>query len=260
MEAIILAGGLGTRLRSVVADVPKCMAPINNIPFISFIVKYLQNEGVQKFIFSLGYKNEVVINFLNDKFKNLDKEYIIETEPLGTGGAIKKACEACSEEDVLIINADTIFNIPLATLLYFHKLNNATCTLALKKLQDFDRYGVVECSSKHLIYNFKEKAFCEYGSINGGVYALNVEEFISKNLSEKFSFEKDFLEKFVSENNFYGLNFDNYFIDIGIPEDYKRFENDYSLILSKNYKSTNNSINGSDGLELLFEGITALFD
>jgi D-glycero-alpha-D-manno-heptose 1-phosphate guanylyltransferase len=258
MEAIILAGGLGTRLRSVVTDVPKCMAPINNIPFISFIVKYLQNEGVTKFIFSLGYKSEIVINFLNDKFKDLDKEYIIETEPLGTGGAIKKACKATTEQDVLVINADTIFNVSLATLLAFHIQKKGSCTIALKKLNNFDRYGVVEYASDYSIHNFKEKQFCESGSINGGVYAINVAAFTSKNLPEKFSFEKDYLENFVSESNFYGIEFSNYFIDIGIPEDYKRFEKDYGFILSKNYDSNVNS--ELNGLELLFEGIATLFD
>ncbi len=260
MEAIILAGGLGTRLRSVVADVPKCMAPINNIPFISFIVKYLQNEGVKKFIFSLGYKSEIVIDFLNDKFKDLEKEYIIETEPLGTGGAIKKACEATNNEDVLVINADTIFNVSLETLLAFHKQKKASCTIALKKLNNFDRYGVIECKSNYSIYNFKEKQFCETGSINGGVYALNIPAFTSKTLPEKFSFEKDYLENFVSENNFYAIEFQNYFIDIGIPEDYKKFETDYGLILSKNYNSNSNTSFGLEGLELLFEGIAGLFD
>jgi D-glycero-alpha-D-manno-heptose 1-phosphate guanylyltransferase len=258
MEAIILAGGLGTRLQSVVADVPKCMAPINNIPFISFIVKYLQNEGVTKFIFSLGYKSDIVINFLNEKFKDLDKEFVIETEPLGTGGAIKKACEATTEEDVLVVNADTIFNIPLATLLAFHKYNKSNCTLALKELHNFYRYGIVEYKSDYTIHKFKEKQFCEQGTINGGVYALNVKEFISNDFPEKFSFEKDYLEKHVYENKFYGLKFDHYFIDIGIPQDYKRFEEDYNFILSKDYNKKNSV--ELEGVEFLFEAIASIFD
>ena len=258
MEAIILAGGLGTRLRSVVADVPKCMAPINNIPFISFIITYLQNEGVEKFIFSLGYKSEIVINFLDEKFTPLNKKYSIETEPLGTGGAIKKACEHATDNEVIVVNADTIFNVNLSTLLYFHKENKASCTLALKELQNFDRYGIVELNTNHSIFKFKEKQFCRLGNINGGVYILNVTNFLSKKLPTKFSFEKDYLEKYVIENRFYGSTFENYFIDIGIPQDYKKFEEDYNLIRSKNYK-----INKSaelDGIEILFETIATIFD
>jgi len=258
MEAIILAGGLGTRLRSVVADVPKCMAPINNIPFISFIITYLQNEGVEKFIFSLGYKSEIVINFLDEKFTPLNKKYSIETEPLGTGGAIKKACEHATDNEVIVVNADTIFNVNLSTLLYFHKENKASCTLALKELQNFDRYGIVELNTNHSIFKFKEKQFCTVGNINGGVYILNVTDFLSKELPTKFSFEKDYLEKYVIENRFYGSTFENYFIDIGIPQDYKKFEEDYNLIRSKNYK-----INKSaelDGIEILFETIATIFD
>ncbi len=258
MEAIILAGGLGTRLRSVVADVPKCMAPINNIPFISFIITYLQNEGVEKFIFSLGYKSEIVINFLDEKFKSLNKKYSIETEPLGTGGAIKKACEHATDNEVIVVNADTIFNVNLSTLLYFHKENKASCTLALKKLENFDRYGIVELNTNHSIFKFKEKQFCTVGNINGGVYILNVTDFLSKELPSKFSFEKDYLEKYVAENTFYGTTFENYFIDIGIPKDYKKFEEDYNLILSKNYKINNGA--EWDGIEILFEAIASIFD
>ncbi len=258
MEAIILAGGLGTRLRSVVADVPKCMAPINNIPFISFIITYLQNEGVEKFIFSLGYKSDIVINFLDEKFKSLNKKYSIETEPLGTGGAIKKACEHATTNNVIVVNADTMFNINLSTLLYFHKKNKASCTLALKEVQNFDRYGIVELNTNHSIFKFKEKQFCTVGNINGGVYILNITDFLSKELPSKFSFEKDYLEKYVAENTFYGTTFENYFIDIGIPEDYKKFEEDYNLILSKNYKINNGA--EWDGIEILFETIAKIFD
>ena len=258
MEAIILAGGLGTRLRSVVADVPKCMAPINNIPFISFIITYLQNEGVEKFIFSLGYKSEIVINFLDEKFTPLNKKYSIETEPLGTGGAIKKACEHATDNEVIVVNADTIFNVNLSTLLYFHKENKASCTLALKELQNFDRYGIVELNTNHSIFKFKEKQFCTVGNINGGVYILNVTDFLSKELPTKFSFEKDYLEKYVIENRFYGSTFENYFIDIGIPQDYKKFEEDYNLIRSKNYKINNGA--ELDGIEILFETISTIFD
>jgi len=258
MEAIILAGGLGTRLRSVVADVPKCMAPINNIPFISFIIIYLQNKGVEKFIFSLGYKSEIVINFLDEKFTPLNKKYSIETEPLGTGGAIKKACEHATDNEVIVVNADTIFNVNLSTLLYFHKENKASCTLALKELQNFDRYGIVELNTNHSIFKFKEKQFCTVGNINGGVYILNVTDFLSKELPTKFSFEKDYLEKYVIENRFYGSTFENYFIDIGIPQDYKKFEEDYNLIRSKNYKINNGA--ELDGIEILFETIATIFD
>ena len=258
MEAIILAGGLGTRLRSVVADVPKCMAPINNIPFISFIITYLQNEGVEKFIFSLGYKSEIVINFLDEKFTPLNKKYSIETEPLGTGGAIKKACEHATTNDVIVVNADTMFNINLSTLFSFHTQKKASCTLALKKLENFDRYGIVESNANHLISNFKEKQFCRLGNINGGVYILNVTNFLSKKLPTKFSFEKDYLEKYVIENRFYGSTFENYFIDIGIPQDYKKFEEDYNLIRSKNYKINNGA--ELDGIEILFETIATIFD
>src|SRR5690349_17838421 len=107
-EAIILAGGLGTRLRSAVADLPKCMAPVDGIPFIHFIVAFLKKEGIEHFIFSLGYKNEVVTNYLDTTFPQINKTYIIEPEQLGTGGAIKKAVSAAVGENVIVVNGDTL--------------------------------------------------------------------------------------------------------------------------------------------------------
>ena len=122
----------------------------------------------------------------------------------------------------------------------------------------FDRYGIVESNTNHLISNFKEKQFCRLGNINGGVYILNVTDFLSKELPTKFSFEEDYLERYVIENRFYGSTFENYFIDIGIPQDYKKFEEDYNLIRSKNYKINNGA--ELDGIENFFETIATIFD
>jgi len=221
-EAIILAGGFGTRLRSVVSDLPKCMAPVDGKPFLHYVIAHLQNEGIQDFIFSVGYKSESIINFVNKEFSNINFQFSIEEEPLGTGGAIKLACEKVSEKNVLICNGDTLFKIQVEQLSSFHVQHNSDCTLCLKPMNNFERYGVVELNNDDSIMSFKEKQFYEAGLINGGVYALNVENFMKENLPEKFSFEKDYLEKYVGKRNMYGVVQDEYFIDIGIPEDYKR--------------------------------------
>ena len=221
-QAIILAGGLGTRLRSVVSDVPKCMAPVAGKPFLHYVIAHLQNNGIQSFIFSVGYKSESIINFIKNDYTGISYQFSVEEEPLGTGGAVKFSLEKTTERNILLCNGDTLFKANINELNNFHLLHNSDCTLCLKPMNNFDRYGVVELDNDDLIVSFKEKQFYKKGLINGGVYALNAETFINKNLPEKFSFEKDYLEKFVKEEKMFGLIQDAYFIDIGIPEDYKR--------------------------------------
>ncbi|MCW3089826.1 MAG: Nucleotidyl transferase [Ferruginibacter sp.] len=233
-EAIILAGGLGTRLRSAVADLPKCMAPVQGIPFIHFIVTYLQKQGIEKFIFSLGYKHERITQYIDKTFDGLNRKYIIETEQLGTGGAIKKAALATESENVIVVNGDTLFNIDIANLAEFHEQSGADCTLALKEMSQFRRYGSVELFSSGVIKAFHEKKFCEKGLINGGIYALHIPSFLKEPLPDVFSFEKDFIEKYTAVKKICGAVYQNYFIDIGIPEDYQRFQDDYNNIILKN--------------------------
>lgn len=221
-EAIILAGGLGTRLRSVVSEVPKCMAPIAGKPFLHYVIAHLQKQGVEKFIFSIGYKSETIIDYINAHPSLSNTQYSIEDEPLGTGGAIKLACIKATEKNVLVLNGDTLFSINVANLSALHELKIADCTLSLKPMKNFDRYGVVELNGDLKVDSFKEKQFYKTGFINGGVYALDSQKFAIEDLPEKFSFEKDYLEKFYTKRKLFGFVEDKYFIDIGIPEDYAR--------------------------------------
>ncbi len=235
-EAIILAGGLGTRLSSIVQDVTKCMALVNGKPFIAFVIEYLLTQGIIKFIFCVGYKHEVVVEYL-DSFHSKHKaqntehraqnskftiQYLIEEEPLGTGGAIKNGCSLVKGENVLVVNGDTLFEVDVTKLFDFHISNNAHCTLSLKPMKEFNRYGVVELKSDGSIKDFKEKKYYQDGLINGGVYALNANKFLEEDLPSKFSFEEDYLEKFYKQRRMFGVVQDKYFIDIGTPEDYTR--------------------------------------
>lgn len=221
-ECIILAGGLGTRLRSAVPDVPKCMAPVAGRPFLAHVIAYFRNQGIEKFIFSLGYKHEVIQAYLNAEYAGLHKQYVIEEEPLGTGGGIQLACRQATEKNVLILNGDTLFSVQLPALTAFHLQQQAHCTLGLKPMLHFDRYGVVEIAENGAIKSFKEKQFYESGLINGGIYALQVAAFLKEGLPEKFSFEKDYLEKLYTVRPMYGIVQDEYFIDIGVPEDFEK--------------------------------------
>jgi D-glycero-alpha-D-manno-heptose 1-phosphate guanylyltransferase len=222
MEAIVLAGGLGTRLRSVVPDLPKCMAPINGTPFLSYLIDHLILQGVTHFVFALGYKSNEFIHFLEAKLPNNNFSIVVEEEPLGTGGAIKLAISKTTNKDIIALNGDSLFKANLNELMQFHLKKTSSCTLSLKPMQQFERYGSVEMNDIAKITSFKEKQFIDAGLINGGVYAINVHSFLSKSLPNKFSMEKDFLEKYAAEGKFFGHVQEAYFIDIGIPEDFNR--------------------------------------
>lgn len=243
-ECIILAGGLGTRLRSVISELPKCMAPVAEKPFLYYVIDHLQKEGIKKFIFSLGYKSERIIEYLNSQITNyklqttnFQIQYSIENEPLGTGGAIKLASTIATEKTLLVVNGDTLFKINVNKLAAFHNMCGADCSLSLKPMQNFDRYGVVGLNKDYSINSFKEKQFYENGLINGGVYALHAEKFIKENLPDKFSFEKDYLEVFYDKRRMYGVIQNEYFIDIGIPQDYERAQSELKICNGRSEKN-----------------------
>jgi D-glycero-alpha-D-manno-heptose 1-phosphate guanylyltransferase len=225
-EAIILAGGLGTRLREAVPDLPKCMAGVAGKPFISYVIDALRMQGVERFIFSLGYKAEVIESYLQQHYPTLDYATAIENEPLGTGGAIRLSLQQAKGSTVIIANGDTLFRINARKLEDFHRSKNSECTLALKPMKDFDRYGVVDIDEEGRITSLREKQFYSEGLINGGIYVVEKDKFLARSFPEKFSFEKDYLEAFYRQGQFYGLEQDGYFIDIGIPTDYAKAQED----------------------------------
>lgn len=229
-EAIILAGGLGTRLRSAVPGLPKCLAPVAGRPFIGYIVDHFRREGIGRFIFALGYKSEEFDAFFAAEFPEGGYEISLETEPLGTGGAIRQACGLVRGSTVLVLNGDTFFRIGLDALSALHDSRHAECTLCLKPMKDFDRFGVVDLAADGRVTRFREKQFYASGLINGGVYALQRSAMLSRNWPKTFSFEKDFLEPGVG-GRLFGLVQDAYFIDIGIPEDYRRANEESNELL-----------------------------
>ncbi len=227
LQAIILAGGLGTRLRPVVNDVPKCMAPVAGKPFLQYVIQHLQRQGVHDFIFSLGYMSDTIETFLAETYPGLHYQVIVENTSLGTGGAIRFACARAHTEDVLALNGDTLFEVEIDKIAALHWNSQADCTLALKPMKNFNRYGVVETGGDQRIISFKEKQEYATGLINGGVYLINRKKLLACDLPEKFSFEKDYLERYVAAHPFFGLAQDAYFIDIGIPEDFEKAQSDF---------------------------------
>ena len=225
-EAVILAGGLGTRLKSAVPDLPKCMAPVAGRPFIDYVIQELLDQKVSKIIFSLGYMHEVVLQHFNEKWPDLHYEYCIESSPLGTGGAIYLASEHVQEDHFVVVNGDTLFRVDLASMYGQHLHLQAFITLSLKPMQHFDRYGSVILDESQTIISFKEKTFIADGLINGGTYIIQKSTFQQLQLPEVFSFEKDVLETHIENRMLKGFVSNEYFIDIGIPEDFLRASND----------------------------------
>lgn len=221
MEAIVLAGGFGTRLSTVVSDVPKPMAPINGRPFLEYLLDDLNEKGISRVILAVGYKKEIIKSHFNKKYKNIDIVYSDEDIPLGTGGAIKKALNLAKAKDIFIINGDTFFDINLKEMYQFHKKNSSKLTLAIKEMEKFDRYGSLILEEDRII-KFEEKKYNDKGYINGGIYLIN-KELLNEKEKESFSFEKEILENENLKIEKYGYKSEGYFIDIGIPEDYYKY-------------------------------------
>jgi D-glycero-alpha-D-manno-heptose 1-phosphate guanylyltransferase len=225
-EAIVLAGGFGTRLQKVVSEVPKPMAPVAGKPFLQYILDYLIAHKVTHAVLAVGYLRETIIEFFGDQYQSLKITYSIEDNPLGTGGGILQACNYLNGDNAFVINGDTFFDVDLIELSAYHQTNNALLTVALKKMEKFDRYGTVELGSDGKITGFLEKKYLDEGLINGGIYCLNKQVFHPE-LPQVFSFEKEILEKEIVNRKIYGLRSEGYFIDIGIPEDYARAQTDF---------------------------------
>ena len=228
MDVIILAGGLGTRLRSVVSEVPKSMALVNGKPFLYYLLKALSQYQIRKVVLSVGYKSECIVNWIRENGQDFpfDIDFAVEEMPLGTGGGIRFAMEKCSCDTVCVINGDTFFDVDLEQLRREHEQSGKLLTMAMKHLRSFDRYGTVSFDKSGTVTGFKEKQFCEDGYINAGVYMMS-DRSLLKNMPEKFSFETDFLQPKVAEGLVHGYVGDGYFIDIGIPQDYAKANEDF---------------------------------
>ena len=227
-EAIILAGGLGTRLSGVVKDIPKAMAPINGKPFLDYQFDYLDVFGINHIIISVGYLSEKIMDYYGNQYKNMHIEYAIEEEPLGTGGGLKLTMEKVTGNTVFVLNGDTFYQIDYKKFLDIHRAKESKLSIVLRELEDVSRYGSIERGDDRAITSFREKSEKKgLGFINGGVYLMNKRFFMDQNLPDKFSLEKDFFEKVYVDNKIYGILCRQYFIDIGVPEDYEKAQNDF---------------------------------
>jgi D-glycero-alpha-D-manno-heptose 1-phosphate guanylyltransferase len=221
IEAIVLAGGEGRRLRAVVRDLPKPMADIAGRPFLSWLLTRLNLQGVHRVILSVGYKAEKIQDYFQNSFNDTAIVYSVENEPLGTGGAIRLALEHAAQPQVIVMNGDTYADIELRGLLAARESAGADLAMAVTHLNDISRYGAVVVDEKtNRVVGFDEKQGSAAGYINAGTYCLRGDLFLRYPVPAKFSFERDFLPKHLAELNPVAFTAVRGFIDIGIPEDY----------------------------------------
>lgn len=222
MIAIVLAGGLGTRLGELTSNCPKPMLPINNKPFLDYVLSYLDGQGITETIMAVSYLSKQIEDYYSNQS---GVKFSVEEHPAGTGGAIKKALEKFNVEEAIVVNGDTIFQVPLKGLMALHYQSSAQISIALKSLSDCGRYGQVIRNDRNRVTMFTEKGSAKEGNINGGVYAVRKDAF-SNCPSSSFSFETDLLATSLDSLDVYGYEFDNYFLDMGVPEDYQQALND----------------------------------
>ncbi len=229
MEVVILAGGLGTRLASRLNQIPKSMAPIAGRPFLEILLDRLVSQGCNRFILSVGYLREVILERFRESYRGIPLSYAIEETPLGTGGAIQLALQRGSEPSVLVLNGDTYLEADFSAMLALHVSSRKPMTMAITRVPDVGRYGGLTIE-QGLVAGFSEKGRSGSGWINAGVYAMERAFPWPRNLKAPFSFETDVLAPHVKEINPAAFACDGRFLDIGVPEDLDRAQVELSPV------------------------------
>lgn len=221
MEAIVLAGGFGTRLRQVVADLPKPLAPVAGRPFLAIVLEQLRAQGFTEAMLAVGYRHEAIRGAFGERFGALRLSYSVEDKPLGTGGAIRLAARACSGHDVFVLNGDSFVELDFAAMRAAHHRAAARLTVGAVEVADASRYGRLLVEDSRLV-GFAEKGSAGPGLINAGVYLMRRDLLETLGLPEAFSFELDVLAARLQELRPWVHRASGRFIDIGVPEDYAR--------------------------------------
>ncbi len=239
MRTIILAGGIGTRLRQRVPDLPKPMAPVAGRPFLEYVLDGLIADGVSDIVLSVGYRAEVIQAHFGSNYRGATVHYAVEEEPLGTGGAIAYALRGAEDSPALILNGDTLLQLDYAALFEWYQRETSAVAMVLREVPDVTRYGAVIANSGRLS-GFAEKGMSGRGLINAGAYIVQPEVFKMCGLAGNFSFEKDVLQNHLESLRPRAYITEGYFIDIGIPEDFERAQHELPALFQG--KNSMNSI------------------
>jgi D-glycero-alpha-D-manno-heptose 1-phosphate guanylyltransferase len=219
-EAIILAGGFGTRLREAVPDLPKPMAPIAGKPFLAWQIEYLNLQGVSRVILSIGYKAQVIRDYFGAEYQGVELVYVEESEPLGTGGAIQYAFEHIKYERAFVLNGDSLCDVDLSSLRSLSIGHPDSVGIVVKHVENAGRYGAITFDKESkIVTSFGEKSSFAAGFINAGIYDIPKSIFANQILTPPFSFESSVLHQLVGER-LLAYPAGSFFIDIGVPEDF----------------------------------------
>ena len=218
VDAVVLCGGLGTRLRSVLGAIPKVMAEINDKPFLDILVQHLKAQGVARIVLCTGHQAQLVESYFSSNQIGVGIDFSREEIRLGTGGALKNAKEKIKSDNFIVMNGDSLCKVDLSALLEFHKVKRATASIVVSEVKDASDFGGIEMNEDLSISAFREKESVAFGSyVNAGVYCFNKEVFSLMPDQNRFSLEYDLLPKLV-DKGIYGFCVDNGFMDIGTPE------------------------------------------
>ena len=221
MRAIVLAGGLGTRLKERVPDLPKPMAPIAGRPFLEYVLDGLIGGEVDEIVLAVGYRAESIQDHFGTNYRGLPIRYSVETSALGTGGAIRQAISRNDRHPLLVLNGDTLLKIDYRALLAWYRQHPVQVAMVLRRVDDVSRYGAVLVENGR-VTGFAEKGRSGPGLINAGIYIVMPELFQGLDLPRQFSFEADVLQAHSSSLAPRAYVTDCYFIDIGVPESFDR--------------------------------------
>lgn len=220
MEAIVLAGGFGTRLRELVKDLPKPMAPVASKPFLEILLGALARKGFQRVVLSLGFMADKVVAHFGDTFAGMELAYVVEEQPLGTGGAVRLALSGCQQDHVYVFNGDTFLDLEVDTVESLWQDRHHPIIVG-REVPDTVRYGRLLTADGH-VTGFTEKGVAGPGLINAGCYVFDRAQLDDFALNKVFSLEADFLADAVRQMTVDVFVTEGLFIDIGIPEDYVR--------------------------------------
>lgn len=220
-DVIVLAGGLGTRLRQAVPDRPKPLAPVHGRPFLDYLLAHLAHVGVGRVILSIGYMGDLIQAHYGQNFMGMSLAYAPEDEPLGTGGAIKHALALSHTETTLVLNGDTLLHMDPRPFVAACQRQDKPLGIVTRWVDDTARYG--RCvADQGTVVRFGEKDAGGPGYINGGIYSIHRDLFKPYETPARFSFETDFIASHLASLKPLGYPTDAYFIDIGVPDDFLR--------------------------------------
>ncbi len=226
MTVVILAGGLGTRLRSAVADVPKPMALIDGEPFLKYQLDHWIAAGARRFVLSVGYRKEAIVDYFGRSYRGVAVDYAVEEQPLGTGGGLLLAIEQLTDlAPFMLVNGDTFFDVPANDLIEFHRAKRADIAFALFRATEADRYGGLTIDSDGRIVEFLASKAPRGQLASGGVYCVEPRALRGRfgPPGKRLSLEEEIIPTLLRDAaRLYGLELMGDFIDIGTPADYFR--------------------------------------